>query len=126
MEVEVNTVHQFQGDEFDIVMLVLNPPNVNMNPANGIMINKFYLMNVATSRAKDCLVVLYPDDSCKALQNFWYVNKNSDKDNLENIATQIFGKSVESMTYHSSQLEELILERKITCKRIVKLNIEKT
>lgn len=26
LEVEVNTVHQFQGDEFDVVILVLNPP----------------------------------------------------------------------------------------------------
>lgn len=125
LEVEVNTVHQFQGDEFDIVMLVLNPPNVNMNPANGIMINKFYLMNVATSRAKDCLVVLYPDDSCKAPQNFWYVNKNSDKDNLENIATDIFGKSVESMTYHSSQLEDLMFGEKDYLQKNCKIEYRK-
>lgn len=125
LEVEVNTVHQFQGDEFDIVILVLNPPNANMNPANGIMINKFYLMNVATSRAKDCLVVLYPDNSCKAPQNFWYVNKNSDKDNLENIATQIFGKSVESMTYHSSQLEELMFGEKNYLQKNCKIEYRK-
>lgn len=125
LEVEVNTVHQFQGDEFDVVMLVLNPPNGNMNPANGIMINKFYLMNVATSRAKDCLVVLYPDDSCKAPQNFWHINKNSDKENLENIATQIFGKSVESMTYHSSQLEELMFGEKDYLQKNCKIEYRK-
>lgn len=70
LEVEVNTVHQFQGDEFDVVILVLNSPNANMNPANGIMINKFYLINVATSRAKDCLVVLYPDEHAKPRRTF--------------------------------------------------------
>ena len=82
-------------------------------------------MNVATSRAKDCLVVLYPDNSCKALQNFWYVNKNSDKDNLENIATQIFGKSVESMTYHSSQLEELMFGEKNYLQKNCKIEYRK-
>mgnify|MGYP001081593546 FL=1 len=125
LEVKVNTVHQFQGDEFDVVMLVLNPPNGNMNPANGIMINKFYLMNVAISRAKDCLVVLYPDDSCKAQQNFWHVNKNSDKENLENIATQILGRSVESMTYHSSQLEELMFGEKDYLQKNCKIEYRK-
>ena len=33
---DVNTVHQFQGDEFDIVVLVLNPPNKSMKPADKI------------------------------------------------------------------------------------------
>ena len=73
ISVDVNTVHQFQGDEFDIVVLVLNPPNKSMKPADKILINKFYLMNVATSRAKDCLVVLYPDKTCKE-ENFLFVN----------------------------------------------------
>ena len=48
-----------------------------------------------------------------------------DKDNLENIATQIFGKSVESMTYHSSQLEELMFGEKNFLQKNCKIEYRK-
>lgn len=111
ISVEVNTVHQFQGDEFDIVFLVLNPPNKSMNPADKILINKFYLMNVATSRAKDCLIILYPDNTCK-VENYLYVNCGGKKGNLEQLATGIYGCSLDILTYHASYLEELMFKSK--------------
>lgn len=105
IEVNVNTVHQFQGDEFDIVMLVLNPPNQSMTPANNILINKHYLINVAISRAKRNLIILYPDNSCK-VENYQYINKNSSANNIESIAEQIFNCNIEDITIHSSALEK--------------------
>lgn len=106
IDVNVNTVHQFQGDEFDIVILVLNPPNQSMTPANNILINKHYLINVAISRAKRCLIVLYPDASCR-VENYQYINKNSsDNHNIESIAEDIFNCNIEEITIHSSDLEK--------------------
>ncbi len=107
ISVDVNTVHQFQGDEFDIVLLVLNPPNKCMNPADKILINKFYLMNVATSRTKDCLIVLYPDKTGKE-ENFLYVNKKGKKDNLEQLASEIYNCTIDELTYYAEDLEEIM------------------
>ncbi|WP_289191861.1 DEAD/DEAH box helicase family protein [Bacteroides acidifaciens] len=107
ISVDVNTVHQFQGDEFDIVVLVLNPPNKSMKPADKILINKFYLMNVATSRAKDCLVVLYPDKTCKE-ENFLFVNKQGIKNNLEQLASEIYNCTLDELTYYAKDLEEMM------------------
>ena len=107
ISVDVNTVHQFQGDEFDIVILVLNPPNKSMKPADKILINKFYLINVATSRAKDCLVVLYPDKTCKE-ENFLFVNKQGKKNNIEQLASEIYNCTLEELTYYAKDLEEMM------------------
>lgn len=104
IEVNVNTVHQFQGDEFDIVMLVLNPPNQSMTPTQNILINKHYLINVAISRAKRNLIILYPDNSCK-VENYQYINKNSSVENIESIAEQIFNCNIEDITIFSPSLE---------------------
>lgn len=106
----VNTVHQFQGDEFDVVMLVLNPPNVTMQPAENILINKFYLINVATSRAKNNLVIVYPDESC-AVENYWYINRRSKKTNIEKVAERVLGSPVNSITISAGDLEQELFGR---------------
>lgn len=105
INLEVNTVHQFQGDEFDIVMLVLNPPNKNMHPKDNILINKRYLINVATSRAKYSLIILYPDHSCEE-KNFLHVNRGGEKNNIEQIATSVLGHRVQDLTVHALRIEE--------------------
>lgn len=77
-----------------------------MTPANNILINKHYLINVAISRAKRCLIVLYPDASCR-VENYQYINKNSsDNHNIESITEEIFNCNIEEITIHSSDLEE--------------------
>lgn len=104
VEVCVNTVHQFQGDEFEIVMLVLNPPNKTMTPRDGILINKRYLINVATSRAKDCLVILYPDESC-VVKNFSHINHSGEALNIESIARKIFHSDISELTVSAADIE---------------------
>ena len=105
IDVFVNTVHQFQGDEFDIVLLVLNPPNMDMNPKNKILINKRYLINVATSRAKNSLIILYPDHSCNE-KNFIHVNKAGEPNNIEEIAEKVLKCKIGNLTKHSKVIEE--------------------
>ncbi len=105
IDVQVNTVHQFQGDEFDIVMLVLNPPNKNMHPKNNILINKRYLINVATSRAKHSLIIIYPDHSCEE-KNFLHVNRGGEKNNIEQIAASVLGCRIQELTVNALRIEE--------------------
>ena len=105
IDVFVNTVHQFQGDEFDIVILVLNPPNIDMKPQNKILINKRYLINVATSRAKNSLIILYPDHSCNE-KNFIHVNKAGEPNNIEEIAEKVLKCKIGNLTKHSKGIEE--------------------
>jgi hypothetical protein len=54
----IGTIHKFQGDEFDIILSVLNPPKTI---SKNILLNKQHLLNVAISRAKDYLILLIPD-----------------------------------------------------------------
>jgi len=55
--VTVGTVHRFQGDECDIMMLLLNPPT---NPSANSHVNNDNIINVAMSRARDYLFFLMP------------------------------------------------------------------
>lgn len=106
----VNTIHQFQGDEFDIVMLVLNPPNLQMVPPDNILINQRNLINVAISRAKHCLVVLYPDASCE-VKNFLHIHKHSPARNIESLAEEIFHCNISELTVQADDVERELFGR---------------
>ena len=57
-KVYCGTVHSFQGDECDIMIIILNPPiNVGLHSH----VNNQNIINVAISRAKDYIFFLVPD-----------------------------------------------------------------
>ena len=56
--VACGTVHSFQGDQCDIMFVVMNPP---AECTSGTHINNQNIINVAMSRAKDYLFLLIPD-----------------------------------------------------------------
>lgn len=58
-KVYCGTVHSFQGDECDIMIVVLNPP---MNVGLNSHVNNQNIINVAASRAKDYIFFLVPDN----------------------------------------------------------------
>ena len=58
-KVHCGTVHSFQGDECDIMIVVLNPP---MNVGLNSHVNNQNIINVAVSRAKDYVFFLVPDN----------------------------------------------------------------
>lgn len=61
IEVVTGTVHGFQGDECNLVIVVLNPPrNITRSPRS--FLNKKNILNVAISRAKDKIIILTPYD----------------------------------------------------------------
>lgn len=57
-DIVCGTVHKFQGDECDIMLLVLNPPPKTYN---GSHINNENIINVAMSRARDYIFFLMPE-----------------------------------------------------------------
>jgi flagellar biosynthesis GTPase FlhF len=58
LQITTGTVHSFQGDEFDMILTLLNaPPIISPN----IFLNNQNILNVAMSRAKDYLVLILPD-----------------------------------------------------------------
>jgi hypothetical protein len=65
--VNVGTVHSFQGDECEMIIALLNPPQ-GMGRREGSFINDKKVLNVAISRARDFLVVAIPDDNTPNLQ----------------------------------------------------------
>jgi hypothetical protein len=61
IEVITGTVHGFQGDECNLVIVVLNPPrNITRSPRT--FLNKKNILNVAISRARDKMIILSPFD----------------------------------------------------------------
>jgi flagellar biosynthesis GTPase FlhF len=56
--IEAATVHSFQGDENDVIIVVMNPPS--LKPTNRSHINNKNIINVAVSRARDYLIMLMP------------------------------------------------------------------
>lgn len=57
-QITTGTVHSFQGDEFDMILNLLNaPPLISKN----IFLNNQNILNVAMSRAKDYLIFILPE-----------------------------------------------------------------
>lgn len=67
IEVNVGTVHSFQGDECEMIIALLNPPH-GMGYHPGSFINDRKVLNVAISRARDYLVVAIPDEKAQNVQ----------------------------------------------------------
>jgi hypothetical protein len=97
VEIQVGTIHGFQGDECDIIITVLNPPpSISSSPR--MFLNKKNILNVAASRARDYLFIVMPDDETVGRENLHQINT------LERIV-----KAVGDFTeYHSHEIENLI------------------
>lgn len=68
VEIQVGTIHGFQGDECDIIVAVFNPPpTISSSPE--IFLNKQNILNVAISRAQDYLFIVMPDDDTEGVTN---------------------------------------------------------
>ena len=67
--VSCGTIHSFQGDECDIMFIVLNPPAIC---TKGTHVNNENIINVAMSRARDYIFFILPDGQPKG---FFMKNK---------------------------------------------------
>ena len=74
VDIQIGTIHGFQGDECDIVISLFNPPpSISNSP--DMFLNKQNILNVSISRAKDYLFILMPDEKTENLYNLRKVNK---------------------------------------------------
>lgn len=97
IDVQVGTIHGFQGDECDIIFTVFNtPPTISSSPE--MFLNNRNIINVAISRARDYLFIIMPDDDTENIDNLGEIN---------NLIGMLY-KYPSWKKFFSSDLEELI------------------
>jgi len=101
VEVQVGTIHGFQGDECDIIISLFNPPpsissETHIKGRNMFLHNQ-NILNVSISRARDYLFVLMPDEKTENLVNLKKINI------IENLI-----KEKEHFEIHSLEIEKMI------------------
>lgn len=74
VDIQVGTIHGFQGDECDIIFAVFNTPP-NITAGKDMFLNKRNIINVSISRAKDYLFILMPDDNTENINNLRLVKR---------------------------------------------------
>ena len=74
INVQVGTIHGFQGDECDIIFAVFNtPPSISSSPE--MFLNKRNIINVSISRARDYLFIVMPDDNTENIANLHLIRR---------------------------------------------------
>lgn len=74
VNVQVGTIHGFQGDECDIIFAVFNTPP-SISASKEMFLNKKNIINVSISRARDYLFIVMPDDKTENIDNLRLVKK---------------------------------------------------
>ena len=77
-KVHSGTVHSFQGDQCDIMIVILNPP---VNVGDKSHVNDQNIINVAISRAKDYVFLLVPDHRISGFPTRDVLGKLSEREN---------------------------------------------
>ena len=104
VEISVGTIHGFQGDECDVVVAVFNPP-VGIGSekyASKSFVNRQNIVNVAISRARDCLFILMPDTETYGFKNLKKLG------GFVNYATTVLKN--ETSLIHSTELEKRMFD----------------
>lgn len=74
INVQVGTIHGFQGDECDIIIALFNPPP-SISASKDMFLNKLNIINVAISRARDYLFIIMPDDDTENVGNLTMIKR---------------------------------------------------
>ncbi|MDR3294970.1 MAG: ATP-binding protein [Clostridiales Family XIII bacterium] len=74
VDVQVGTIHGFQGDECDIIVALFNPPP-SITTNKEMFLNKLNIVNVSISRARDYLIILMPDDETENVGNLFQIKR---------------------------------------------------
>lgn len=107
LRVLVDTVHGFQGGECDLVFFLISPTNewgrITNHPNQ--FLHKHYLVNVAISRARDHLVLLYPDEQTVGINNLIKIDAHT-PDSIEHILREKLKLNLSTLTLHARRVEE--------------------
>ena len=74
VDIQVGTIHGFQGDECDIIFAVFNTPPT-ISDSKEMFLNKMNIINVSISRAKDYLFVVMPDDNTENVSRLGLIKR---------------------------------------------------
>jgi hypothetical protein len=97
VDVQVGTIHGFQGDECDIIIALFNPPP-SISSSKEMFLNKLNIINVSISRARDYLFVIMPDDTTENVGNLTLIKK----------VEKLIKKQSCWLEHQSSSIEELV------------------
>lgn len=101
VELQVGTIHGFQGDECDIIISLFNPPptisSETHEKGKNMFLHKQNILNVSISRPRDYLFILMPDDKTENLSNLKKIRK------IENLIKQSTHTEI-----HSQEIENII------------------
>jgi hypothetical protein len=73
INVTIDTVHGFQGDQCDMVFAVFNPSSARCQ--FSYFLQKEFIINVAISRAKDYLFILLPDRNTEGIERLELIHE---------------------------------------------------
>lgn len=74
IDVQVGTIHGFQGDECDVIIALFNPPP-SILTSREMFLNKLNIINVSISRARDYLFIIMPDDDTENVRNLTLIKR---------------------------------------------------
>ena len=104
-DVQVGTIHGFQGDECDIVFAVFNtPPNISVS--GEMFLNKRNIINVSISRARDYLFIVMPDDNTENIENLRLVRRVERLIKRTNAWNEFLTKDLEELMFGDPQYLE--------------------
>ena len=101
VDIQVGTIHGFQGDECDAIFVVLNtPPSISASPE--MFLNKRNIINVSISRAKDYLFLIMPDDNTDNIHNLRLVKRVEQLVKQGGCHTELHTPELENLMFGSS------------------------
>lgn len=105
VDVQVGTIHGFQGDECDIVFVVFNtPPSISVS--KEMFLNKRNIINVSVSRAKDYLFIVMPDDQTANVDNLRLVKRIEALMKNTSSCQEVLTPSLEKMMFNDDRYFE--------------------
>ena len=100
-EIQVGTIHGFQGDECDVIIALFNPP-YPITTHKEMFLNKLNIVNVSISRARDYLIVLMPDDNTENVTNLTLIKKVESLCKIQPLWSELLSPMVESAIFGSN------------------------
>lgn len=105
VDVQVGTIHGFQGDECDIIFAVFNTPP-SISASKDMFLNKRNIINVSISRARDYLFVVMPDDKTENIENLRLVKRVEDLIHSTDAWTEFQSPDLEDLMFGDSKYLE--------------------
>lgn len=105
IDVQVGTIHGFQGDECDIIFAVFNTPP-SISSSSEMFLNKRNIINVSISRARDYLFIVMPDDDTEKIANLRLVKRVESLIRTSNNWTEFTSSGLEKIMFNDEHYLE--------------------